>query len=252
MPLRDHFHSPLKRLRHWESFHSRWINAIADGIDDLLPEGYVTEPEVHAGVNIEIDVGTFRERDSGSVAANGQNGSSTLVGGRGTAVASPPRTYAVPAPTFSVASVIADDFEVRIFRESGGLRLVAAIELVSPGNKDDADARRAFATKCASYLHNSIAVIVIDVVTDRRANLHDEILPLITSENVAGLGEGALYAVAYRPIVTNGKATVDIWTHQFAIGETLPTLPLCLNAILAVPVNLEASYSIALRRARIE
>ena len=28
MPLRDHFHSPLAGLRHWESFHTAWATEI--------------------------------------------------------------------------------------------------------------------------------------------------------------------------------------------------------------------------------
>jgi hypothetical protein len=247
MPLRDHFHPPLKQLRHWESFHARWINAIADAIDDLLPAGYVTEPEVHAGVNVEIDVGTFRDDATGSPELNGPPSDQM-----GTAVATLPKTYIPPAPTRSIATAFADDFEIRIFRESGGLKLVAAIELVSPGNQDDAEARRAFATKCASYLHNSVAVIVIDTVTGRTANLHDEIVPLVTSDEVPAMGKGTLYAIAYRPILANGEAIIDIWEHQLAIGESLPTLPLWLNAELSIPVELETTYSGCLRRARIE
>ena len=29
MPLRDHFHSPLKELRYWEGFHALWASRVA-------------------------------------------------------------------------------------------------------------------------------------------------------------------------------------------------------------------------------
>ncbi len=251
MPLRDHFHSPLKELRHWESFHSRWINSMADALNELLPERYFAEPEVHAGASVEIDVGTFDGDRADSGSANGQPAGDAGQSG-GAAIAVLPRTYSPGTPHQSVKTAFANDFEIRVFKDSGGARLIAAIELVSPGNKDDADAGRAFATKCASYLHNSIAVIVVDTVTDRAANLHNEIIPLATSDAVTAMGKGTLYAVAYRPILRNGKATIDFWQHQLGLDEPLPTLPLWLNAVLAVPVDLESSYMTALRRVRIE
>ena len=57
------------------------------------------------------------------------------------------------------------EVEIRIV---GGATLVGAIELVSPGNKDRAEAHRAFAAKCASYLHEGIGLVIIDVVTSTR------------------------------------------------------------------------------------
>jgi hypothetical protein len=49
--------------------------------------------------------------------------------------------------------IFPDSFEVRVYSFSDGRTLVEAIELISPGNKDRREERRAFATKCASYLH---------------------------------------------------------------------------------------------------
>jgi hypothetical protein len=60
MPLLDHFHAPLHPQRHWEAFHSRWANAIADALNaDLLPPDYFAEPETHATGRVEIGVATF-------------------------------------------------------------------------------------------------------------------------------------------------------------------------------------------------
>src|SRR5262249_42773010 len=72
-----------------------------------------------------------------------------------------------------------DTFEVRIFTTTGGLTLVGVIELISPGNKDRAEERRSFAIKCASYLRQGASVILIDIVTNRRGNLHNETMRLI-------------------------------------------------------------------------
>ena len=50
----------------------------------------------------------------------------------------------------------------------GGARLVAAIELVSPANKDRAAHRRAFAT-CASHLCQGVGLVIVDIVTSWQA-----------------------------------------------------------------------------------
>ena len=72
-----------------------------------------------------------------------------------------------------------DDIEVQVFATVTGATLVGAIELVSPGNKDRPETRRAFAAKCVSYLTRGIGLIVVDIVTNRLANLHNEVIGLL-------------------------------------------------------------------------
>jgi hypothetical protein len=143
-----------------------------------------------------------------------------------------------------------DRYEVRV--SDGGARLVAAIELVSPANKDREAHRRAFATKCAGYLGQGVAVIVVDVVTSRSGNLHADILQLLGRAADTGLTEGAeLYAVAYRPVVREQASIIEIWPAALAVGSDLPTLPLALNAELCLPIDLEATYTTACNRRRL-
>ena len=58
MPLRDHFHLPLRGLCTWESFHSGWANEIVRQLNRSLPAAYVARPNVKLGVDVEADVGT--------------------------------------------------------------------------------------------------------------------------------------------------------------------------------------------------
>jgi hypothetical protein len=232
----DHFHPPLHPRRHWESFHVTWAGAIADALNEtLLPEGYFAEEHAHAGARIEIDVATFA--DEGAAARNGS-------------VAT--RTYAPPAPPLVVPAAFPDEFEVRVYEAEGGARLVAALELVSPANKDRDAHRRAFATKCAGYLAQGVAVIVVDVVTSRSGNLHADILRLLGRTADTGLPEGTdLYAAAYRPVVREQAELVESWPQSLAVGSELPTLPLALNAELCLPIDLEATYTAACQRRRL-
>jgi hypothetical protein len=239
MPLLDHFHAPLFPVHHWESFHSNWATRIADALSERLPKEYIAEEHTHAGPNLEIDVATL-ERDAGVGKTNGA----------ATAVASV--VYTPPAPAMTLPSVIPDSFEVRVFSTAEGLTLVAAIELVSPSNKDRATERLAFASKVASYLYCGVSVIVIDIVTSRHANLHNETMRLMEMEASALLPTDVwLYAAAYRPVQREEKAEIDVWPERLALGATLPTLPLRLVGDVFLPVDFETTYQEACRRRRI-
>jgi hypothetical protein len=234
--LLDHFRPPLFPRRHWESFHVTWAGAIADALNDrLLPEGYFAEGHAHAGARIEIDVATFADQNPPP---------------SGPAVAT--RAYAPPAPALTVPAAFPDEFEVRVYEAEGGARLVAAIELVCPANKDREAHRRAFATRCAGYLAQGIALVVIDVVTSRQANLHADVMRLLGGEGEHGLpAEAGLYAVAYRPLVRAEGEVIDVWPVPRQVGHELPTLPLALNAELCLPIDLESAYTAACERRRL-
>ena len=133
-----------------------------------------------------------------------------------------------------------------------GPRLVAAIELVSPSNKDRPNERKAFATKVASYLYQGVSVIVVDIVTNRRANLHNEVVNIMDAgDSLRFLPESTLYTAAYRPLRRGHGDEIDLWRSTLELGRTLPTLPLGLRADLAIPVDFEATYAEACLRKRL-
>src|SRR5262249_12420725 len=112
--------------------------------------------------------------------------------------------------------------------------------------------RRAFATKCASYLYQGISVILIDIVTHRGGNLHNETLRVMESAETLQLPpEVSLYAVAYQPLRRDDKEEIAIWHSPVALGQPLPRLPLALRADLVIPVDFEATYTEACRRKRL-
>jgi hypothetical protein len=51
-----------------------------------------------------------------------------------------------------------------------------------------------------------------------------------------------MFAGAYRPVLRDEKAEIDIWVAPVAVGQPLPTLPLRLTGDLMVPVDFEATY----------
>jgi Protein of unknown function (DUF4058) len=221
LPLLDHFHAPLHPQRHWESFHTNWAGAIADALNELLPEGYFAEEHTQRG--------------------NSGGSTSTL----------PVEVWSPVAANFVLPAAFPDTFEVRVYQSEGGATLVAAVELVSPANKDRAANMRNFAVKCASYLAQGISLIVIDIVTSRGGNLHNEMMELLNHDKKTFLADDELYAVAYRPIVRDEHEQIDVWTEQLSLGKPLPTLPLALNAETCLPIDLEETYTAACLRRRL-
>ena len=129
MPLLDHFHPPLSDEQFWESFHSLWIAAMVEQLNgNILPQGYLAQAQVHIGGWFEVDVATFETAPLGQTGAAHSGGVAV-------------ETWAPPAATLAFPAAYPDELEVRVFSNRAGPTLVAAIELVSPGNKDRPEAR---------------------------------------------------------------------------------------------------------------
>jgi hypothetical protein len=243
MPLRDHFRSPLADRRPWDGLHGAWPTIIVIGLNRSLPERYVAEPQIHLGSSIEIDVATYEEDSASSTAAQRSNGGSTA-----TAVWAPPK------PTLSVVSDLPslDEYEVRVYDTSSGRRLVAAIEIVSPSNKDRPEHRRAFVAKCAALLQNHVCVAILDLVTTRTANLYGDLLEhLGQTDPSLDSQPSPLYAVSCRWARADDAWHFETWMNPLVLGRPLPTLPLWLAENLAIPLELEPSYEETCRVLRI-
>lgn len=231
MPLLDHFHRPLSAHHPWQSVHSAWANAIVQQLNqNLLPERYYALPNVQLGGRFEIDVATLDE--------NGRHTATASQGG--TAVWAPAQAKLVVPVDFADLDVV----EVQIIDETEG-RLVAAIELVSPANKDRPASRAAFAIKCASLLQNRISLAIIDIVTERSGNLLAELWTLLRAPMKGPSIQSDLYAVALRQAVQNGSQAIELWPEELSIGAEMPTLPLWLSDDVALPLDLEQSYTAA-------
>ena len=151
-------------------------------------------------------------------------------------------TWAPPAAALSVPfPLVGDAAEVLVYRNEGGARLVGAIELVSPANKDRGSHRQAFLSKCETYLQEGVGLVVVDVVTERAANLHRELLARLAPDALTMLAADR-YATSYRVVERDRHPNLDIWEEQLSLGATLPTMPLWLRDGLCVPVELNATY----------
>ena len=228
MPILDHFNPPLSLERVWNIFHHAWAATIARTLNRrLLPENYFAAPNVQFGPRVEIDVGTF------------ENAASTEQAPGATAT-----TLAIPSATAVIPAVFPDTVEVLIIHQEGGPQVVAAIELVSPSNKDRPATRRAFVAKMNDYLQQGIALSVIDLVTTRSAHLHNEWIEWMQAQ--AGVMPDAagmpLYANSYRAVRRDERDEIEMWLHPLRVGDPLPALALFLRGDAWIEVPLENMY----------
>jgi len=244
MPLRDHFHGPIDDLTSWDMFHGGWPMVIVQHLVRRLPRRYMAGPRAFWGGQVEIDVATVESDEPLASGLGSEHGN----GGTATAVWAPARpTLAIPASLPD-----ADEYEVRVYDNHRGRRLVAAIEIVSPANKDRPEHRGAFVGKCAALLQQQVSVTIIDLVTNRHFNLYAELLKLIGQTDPSlGSEPPPLYAVACRTTKRGAAWFLETWTHPLALGQPLPTLPLWLADNLAIPLELEESYEETCRALRI-
>jgi hypothetical protein len=228
MPLLNHFRPPLSVELPWEAFHNSWATTLAGQLNRELPSDYRALPLTTVQGGIEVDVAPNRSREP----AEGNGAVATAV-------------WAPPAPPLQAGLDIQriETFEVRLLQTLGGPQLRAAIELVSPSNKDRPAHRRAFAAKCAVYLQQGVSVVVIDVVTERNANLHADLIALLhPARDLSWQSPTGLSGLAYRTIPAPDGLELQVWPEELAIGRVLPTLPLWLEEDLCLPLPLEESY----------
>ena len=136
MPLRDHFRPPISKRSSWEGFHGGWPMEMVRSLLPHLPEGYTAEPRVHLGNLYELDVNAYRD-DFDATAWSGDDE------GRG-GVTTATRKLSKPLLTLEADLTEEYEYEVLVFDESRNRQLVAAVEIVSPGNKDRPTTMKSF------------------------------------------------------------------------------------------------------------
>ena len=110
---------------------------------------------------------------------------------------------------------------------------------MSPANKDRPATRDAFASKCASFLQQGIGLIVVDVVTERKADLHADLVRRLNDTAAPPVSD--LWAASYRPWKT-GETKLEIWHRPLTVGAALPTLPFWLMNGPCIKLDLDETY----------
>lgn len=213
----------------YHAFHHEWISEISRTLNrGLLPDDMYALPEQQAA-GFGPDVLTLQ--DTAGDAAGG--GTATL-------------TQTKPKTTHYAQTTA--EFHRRqkssiVVRHVSGDRIVAMIEIVSPGNKNNGSGFKAFVEKACELLEHRIHLLLIDPIPPRRRDpngIHAAIWSLVEDDPFQLPPERPLTLVAYEcgPIT---RAYIE----TIAVGEPLPDMPLFLEPESHIMVPLEATYQAA-------
>jgi hypothetical protein len=227
MPIHDWSRVPAGLFHH---FHQHWSIEIASTLNrGRLPKGLSALVEQRAGPK-ESDVLTIEARPKRR-AGEGLDGE--------VATMAPPVTRIVRRTTKEIYASRANRIVVK--HHLG--RIVALIEIVSPGNKDSRAALRDFLEKTVDCLRRGIHVLIVDLFPPTKRDpygIHKVIWDEITEEDFAFPEGKDRILVSYE---TGGERAAYI--EPVAVGDFLPDMPLFLTNYLHVMVPLEPTYQAA-------
>ena len=209
-------------------FHQAWtmeiINALNGGV---LPPGFFALTYQMVGGPIP-DVVTLQQRavPVGTPDASG-----------GIAMAdAPPRARIMTSAQLDPYAARANRISIR--HRLG--RIVAVIEVVSPGNKSSQHALRAFVGKAVELLREGINLLVVDLFPPSSRDpqgIHKAIWDEICEEPFQLPADKPLTVAAY----SAGEAK-RAYVEPVAVGDLLPNLPIFLDESVYVPAPLESTY----------
>jgi hypothetical protein len=130
-----------------------------------------------------------------------------------------------------------------VVRHVSGDRVVAMIEVVSPGNKATRNALRSFTEKAAELLDRRIHLLVVDLLPPGKRDpqgIHAAIWEDIAGEESTLPAGKPLTLAAYETALT-----VRAYVRHVAAGDPLPDMPLFLEPNGCVQAPLEATYQSA-------
>jgi len=233
MPLLDHFHAPLDDELPWTSIGSLWVSNLVRWLNRELPhDEFRTFANVRLGSQVEADVAEYKS-------SNG------TTGGRNGSVATLP--VASPAQA-TIPAIFPEEFQVQISERRRSLHLSAVIELVSPGNKKEKGERKTFIAKCVSYLRQGVGLVVVDVVTERLANFHNDLMSALGGPNsIRFPPKTPTHVAGYRPVHRDQKNEIEIWSAAAPLGQPIPSVPLAVRGGPVIPLDLDGTYTETLR-----
>jgi hypothetical protein len=240
MPIHD-----WTRVPHgiFHDFHHEWISTICRALNGgLLPSDYYALKEQTAA-GFGPDVLTLQ------AAPNEPRPEPDVSGPAGPATAA----FVRPQATYTTQS------DAEFYRRKKGFiavrhvsddRIVAMIEIVSPGNKASKRAFRAMLKKAWEMLENKVHLLFIDLLPPTRRDphgLHAALWQAFPSEDKA-LPDGRFVPPPDKPLTLaayESDLIIKAFVEFVAVGSALPNMPLILEPNAAVSVPLEATYQAA-------
>jgi hypothetical protein len=226
----------------FHDFHSSWITHLKETLNaGVLPDDYYALAEQVAGeatpdvLTLHVDGKGGSEPPSAGASANGP----TVC----TLAAAPPQVRFSVEPE---GAAYAGRRRRVVIRHRSGDRVVAVVEIVSPGNKSSRNAVRRFVSKAVDLLSAGVHLLVVDLLPpgprDPRG-LHALLWEEIDDAHpYAPPADKPLTLASYR-----GYPAVRAFIEPVAVGDALRPMPLLLDPESYVNVPLEATYQAAYR-----
>jgi hypothetical protein len=214
----------------FHAFHQDWIGVLARALNaGVLPPDYfaLREQSTRGPVPdvLTLELASGREEPIGAES------------GLAVAVA-PPRTRVVRRAEDTIYVQKADRIVVR--HRHG--RVVAMVEIVSPGNKASKNELRTFVEKTSNLIAQGVHLLVIDLFPPSKRDpqgIHKAIWDEFVEEDFALPAEERLTLAAY-----DAGPPPAAYVEFAAVGETLPDMPLFLKPDFYVEAPLDETYRV--------
>jgi hypothetical protein len=224
MPLHD-----WNKTKGWSGVHLLWMAELLRWIKPRLPEGY----RAYVGTSPVVAVEDPGGEPDVSVRRTDPVPPVSVLEGNEQDPFQPDRVVAL-------AATLEEDKSLYV--EWGG-RLIAAIELVSYGNKDRAERKAKYLTRYLGYLTNGVHLLLADLHPRPPGySFADEIAARLEVPDEPPLPPP--FVISYRVNLGGafGGGGLDLRRQRLTVGQPLPTVPLSLAFPAVVPIDLEATY----------
>jgi hypothetical protein len=235
MPLHD-----WKDERGWDGVHLLWLSELVRWLRPRLPEGFRAYVGSVPALTVEstngrpdLQVRRWQPEPPGPV----QETAASLL---------EPDLEGVATFTFDPHRAIHIDHH--------GC-LVAAIELVSPRNKDRREAKESYSSRYLGYLRQGVHLLLVDLLPRPVGFSFLDVVG--TALGLPIPATPAPFAVSFRvgDPIPNGNAespVIGVWHRALQPGQPLPTLPLALTSRQRILIDLEQTYRAACEQAYLD
>lgn len=222
----------------FQHFHHSWISEIQRSLNaGLLPADYYAMAEQQAaGYGPDVLTLQVDDPDSPEPAVESESG------GVATAALAPPKATHMDQTD---AEFYRRKKSTIVIRHVSDDRIVAMVEIVSPGNKGGRNAFRAFLDKTCQLLENKIHLLIIDLFPPTRRDpqgIHVAIWNELKDDDDTpdAPGDKPLTLAAYE-----SDLVVKAFVETVSVGDALPDMPLILEPGGSIAVPLEKTYTAA-------
>ena len=227
----------------WHDFHHAWTAELRNALNEgLLPPDYYAQSEQVAGP-MGPDVLTLQESGPSANGARATHSTGTSDRAGSVAVATAP-----PRVRHSEEAEM-NDFVLKrrtvVVRHNSGDRIVALLELVSPGNKGSQGAIETFVEKAQESLYRGYHLLIVDLFPPGPRDPHG-----LHAVIWRGLSETAFELSPDEPLALlaySAGPRKKAYIEPTRVGNDLIEMPLFLTPDTYINVPLETTYRAAYR-----